>query len=179
MGYNFIARRNDMEDTQLPNNSSSTEELQIRSEDKLVKSFNLQGGSMKGKNLKMVVVIFLTVALGVFSGYFLSQKIGGTKSTGVAGTGGESGEKAGTVVGSQDESTFKDSAEGLLVKGGVDGEGSHHLKREGGESQNVYLTSSILDLDQYIDHKVKVWGETFSAQKAGWLMDVGRLKVLD
>jgi hypothetical protein len=26
---------------------------------------------------------------------------------------------------------------------------------------------------------VKVWGETFKGQKAGWLMDVGRVKVME
>lgn len=78
-----------------------------------------------------------------------------------------------------DEKGFKDIAEGQIAKGGIDGEGSHHLIREGGESQFVYLTSSIIDLDQFVDKKVKVWGETFEAQKAGWLMDVGRLEVIE
>jgi hypothetical protein len=27
--------------------------------------------------------------------------------------------------------------------------------------------------------QVKVWGETFKGQKAGWLMDVGRVQVID
>ena len=65
------------------------------------------------------------------------------------------------------------------ARGGVDGEGSHHLVRPGGESQNVYLTSSIIDLDQFVGRSVKIWGATFEAQQAGWLMDVGRLQVLE
>jgi len=68
---------------------------------------------------------------------------------------------------------FKDSAEGVLEKGGIDGEGTHHLVREGGPSQTAYLTSSVLDLDLFVGKKIKVEGETFAAQKAGWLMDVG------
>jgi hypothetical protein len=83
------------------------------------------------------------------------------------------------VVGVEDTETFKDTAEGKLEKGGLNGEGSHHLVRPGGESQTVYLTSSIVDLDKFVGSKVKIWGETFAAQKAGWLMDVGRLEVLN
>ena len=61
----------------------------------------------------------------------------------------------------------------------MDGEGTHHLEREGGASQNVYLTSSVLGLQQFVDRKIQIWGETFAAQKASWFMDVGKLKVLD
>ena len=31
----------------------------------------------------------------------------------------------------------------------------------------------------YIDKKIKVWGQTQTAQYAGWLMDVGRVEVLE
>lgn len=87
--------------------------------------------------------------------------------------------KEGMVVGVPDEKTFSDQSEGVLIKGGLDGEGSHTLLRPNGESQNIYLTSSVADLDQFIDMKIRVWGETFKGQKAGWLMDVGRIEVLD
>ncbi len=87
--------------------------------------------------------------------------------------------KVGQVFGSNDEKTFRDHAVGVLVKGGIDGEGSHHLVRPGGPSKNVYLTSSVVDLDMFEGDKVEVWGETFGAKKAGWLMDVGRVKVLE
>jgi len=66
-----------------------------------------------------------------------------------------------------------------LEKNGLDGEGTHRLIREGGPSQTAYVTSSTLDLDQFAGRKVQVWGETFRAQKAGWLMDIGRLKILE
>lgn len=85
--------------------------------------------------------------------------------------------KVGAVFGVPDEKTFKDEVDGVLIKGGISGEGSHTLLREGGVSQNVYLTSSVVDLDQFENMSVKVWGETFKGQKAGWLMDVGRLEV--
>ena len=58
-------------------------------------------------------------------------------------------------------------------------EGSHKLLRPGGPSQTAYLTSSVLDLNQFKGKCVQVWGETFASQKAGWLMDVGRIKILE
>lgn len=76
-----------------------------------------------------------------------------------------------------DKKTFKDSVEGILREGGIDGEGNFHIERPGGESQNAYLTSSTVDLSGYIGKKVKVWGQTFSGQKAGWLMDVGLVEI--
>ncbi len=133
--------------------------------------------------------IFLPVAIfailaGVGTGYLLSTKLSfplkqsATQSkTGQAPT--AQSIKAGDTFGSKDASTFKDSAEGVLLVGGVNGEGSYHIVREGGESQNVYLTSSVIDLGLFVNHKVAVRGETFKAQKAGWLMDVGQVKVLE
>ncbi|MEK7110146.1 MAG: hypothetical protein AAB876_02895 [Patescibacteria group bacterium] len=76
-----------------------------------------------------------------------------------------------------DKKTFKDSVEGILREGGIDGEGNFHIERPGGVSQNAYLTSSTVDLSNYIGKKVKVWGQTFAGQKAGWLMDVGLVEV--
>lgn len=85
----------------------------------------------------------------------------------------------GTIVGSSDTNTFKDSTQGVVQAGGIGGEGQYHLVRPGGEGQNVYLTSSIVDLSKFIKKKVKVNGQTQAAKKAGWLMDVGRVEVLE
>lgn len=82
------------------------------------------------------------------------------------------------AAGIADKKTFKDSAEGILKEGGIDGEGNFHLERPGGESQNVYLTSTTVDLSLYLGKKVRVWGQTFSGEKAGWLMDVGLVEIL-
>lgn len=87
--------------------------------------------------------------------------------------------KVGAVFGVPDEKTFRDDTEGVIIIGGLDGEGSHTLLRPGGVSQNVYLTSSVVDLDQFEGAKIRIWGETFKGQKAGWLMDVGRVEVLE
>lgn len=118
--------------------------------------------------------LIIVVALGV--GYGASLLSGGKNSTTSATMSGTSTEtKKG--VGVFDKKHFPDTATGTMRKGGVDGEGSFHLERPGGDSQNVYMTSSTVDLSQYIGKKVTVWGQTFEAQKAGWLMDVGYLEV--
>lgn len=145
--------------------------------------------AQKGQNMKkgpLFIIGLIVVLLGAGSGYvFAAMRNGGG---GVSGLKNEAGLQrevtsseitVGTKVGVADESTYKDSTEGTLEKGGIDGEGSHHLTRPGGESQTVYITSSIIDLDQFVGRKVKIWGETVSSQKAGWFMDVGKLEVLE
>ena len=144
--------------------------------------------SMKPKqgSPMFIPVILIALVLGVGTGYLLFTKsgsLGMTKTQPVAqqtdGTTTAPKIEVGKAYGSPDSSTFKDSAEGVLLPGGVNGEGSYHIVREGGESQNVYLTSSALDLAPFVDAKVIVKGETFKAQRAGWLMDVGQVKVLE
>lgn len=114
----------------------------------------------------LLVFVAVAVILGIGLGYIPSLFSKGTSST------ASSNEEVKTA-GIADKKTFKDSAEGTLREGGIDGEGNFHLERPGGVSQNVYLTSTTVDLSLYIGKKVKVWGETFEAQTAGWLMDVG------
>jgi hypothetical protein len=82
------------------------------------------------------------------------------------------------TAGVEDLKTFKDMAEGQLEDGGIEGEGTWHLVRPGGDSQNVYLTSSTVDLSPYIGHKIRVHGQTIAGQKAAWLMDVGYVELL-
>lgn len=129
----------------------------------------------------IVVAASVIVLLGVATGFFASQQKSGGAPLGKKEIAQEiSGEiKKGQIYGSSDERAFRDSAEGTLEKGGVDGEGSHKLVRPGGESQTAYLTSSTLDLDTFVGRKIKVWGETFSAKKAGWFMDIGRVEILE
>lgn len=84
----------------------------------------------------------------------------------------------GTVFGSDDEKLFPNETQGVVKVGGANGEGTHHLVRSGGESQNVYLTSSVIDLSKLEGRTVKVWGKTYEAQTAGWFMDVGRAQIV-
>ncbi|PIV01702.1 hypothetical protein COS54_00635 [Candidatus Shapirobacteria bacterium CG03_land_8_20_14_0_80_39_12] len=127
-----------------------------------------------------VVLIVLVLGLGIVTGYFVSGKIGkATVTSGGTGVVSKSAMVKGSEFGVQDASTFKDTAMGVIESGGIDGEGTHKLVREGGPSQTVYLNSSVLDLEQFVGKKIQVWGQTMQAQKAGWLMDVGKIKILE
>ena len=132
----------------------------------------------------LVALSFVVVAVaGFYLGAFLKSNISPKTASQKAAQAGiqsevpDSGVKVGDVFGSADEKAFNTSATGVLDKGGLNGEGTHKLVRPGGISQTVYLTSSVIDLDQLVGHQVTIWGETFKGQKAGWLMDVGRVKV--
>ena len=135
------------------------------------------GNSTNKKSPKFLIPVLVMVIVilgGVITGYLLSQNKG-------LGSGGTS---AGTinkpdVVGSADAQTFKDTATGTIEAGGLNGDGTHKLIREGGPSQTAYLTSSVIDLDQFVGKKVQVWGETQKGQKVSWLMDVGRIKIIE
>lgn len=127
------------------------------------------------------LVVFLTVVAGGFSGFFLA-KVKARREFESLGKGEvPKVVTKGEVVGSTDTETFKDKAVGILERneGDTQIEGTHKLMREGGPSQTAYLISSVIDLDQFVGHKVEIWGETFYSEKVGWLMDVGRLKVLE
>lgn len=122
---------------------------------------------------KVISTAVIILIAGIASGFILSSVLRkGTTSSGTSGSASK------VVVGEKDGKNFKDSAEGQLETGGINGEGTHKLIRPGGENQTVYLTSSLFDLNQFAGKKVRVWGETFAAKKAGWLMDVGKVEVL-
>lgn len=126
---------------------------------------------------KIIALLILVVVLGIVSGYAISGKSQSATSN-AGGILNLSSMSKGTVIGSKDTLTFKDMANGTLKTGGIEGEGAFHLERPGGDSQNVYLTSSSVDLATLVGRKIKVWGQTQKAQHAGWLMDVGRVEVL-
>lgn len=123
---------------------------------------------------RFFVIFFIVLTAGIVTGLILSY---GKKAV-RKNTGGSKTTKLEKTAGIADKKTFRDKAEGILKEGGLDGEGNFHLQRPGGESQNVYLTSTTVDLSQYQGKKIRVWGETFQAEKAGWLMDVGLVELL-
>jgi hypothetical protein len=125
----------------------------------------------------LIALVFIAV-LGIGSGFILSNMVKNQNQTGTNSSQTTSNAPAKKVVGVSDEKTYPDKAEGTLEEGGFNGEGTHKLIRPGGDSQTVYLTSSVVDLGQFIGQKVRVSGATFSAKKAGWLMDVGKVEVL-
>lgn len=151
-----------------------TKTNQSATEPSIMHSFKDSKSASPTKTLGIFIIIAL---VGVGTGFALakySSKTGNnipllpTKNSAVSGK----------TYGSSDTKTFKDTTEGVLKEGGIDGEGQFHLVRPGGDSQNVYMTSSTVDLSQFIGKKIKIWGETQTAQTAGWLMDVGRVEVL-
>ena len=132
---------------------------------------------------KQLMIPLVIILFGIVSGWGISKMPGSSVTTSGRLTSPESitanSLKVGEIVGVPDEKSFRDKAEGVLAEGGFEGEGSYHLVRPGGDDQNVYLTSSIVDMSLFVGHKITVWGETFSAQKAGWLMDVGRVQIVE
>ena len=105
---------------------------------------------------KLLIVLIITVVLGGITGYAVNTKIGGSGGNSLTSGSVDSSQIAkGTVVGSNDTKTFKDIANGTLKNGGINGEGQFHLARTGGDSQNVYLTSSSVDLSKFINKKIK------------------------
>lgn len=82
-----------------------------------------------------------------------------------------------TEAGISDVSGFQD-ATGTLEEGGIEGEGTHHLTRDGGPSQTITLTSTVIDLESFVGKKVQIWGETSATKKAVWFMDVVKIKSL-
>ena len=106
----------------------------------------------------VLIGVVLIILSGVATGYVLSRNQNAIPLT--TEIIDSSKVKKGQIFGSEDTKTFRDIAEGTLEQGGVRGEGSHKLIRPGGESQTAALTSSIVNLDQLLGRKVKVWGET-------------------
>jgi len=121
----------------------------------------------------LIPIAIITVIAGIGVGYLLSRSP--TSSLSKTST---TITKTANQAGVTDTKTFSDKATGTLEKGGLDGEGTHKLIRPGGVDQTVYLVSSIVDLDEYVGKKIEINGQTLRAQHVGWLMDVGRLTVV-
>ena len=140
----------------------------------VMQSFNSPKKGPSG--VVVLVVVLLMLVLGVGTGYAVAKGTGSSGTSMMPAGLGSLGVQKGQTFGSDDKA-FKDTAEGVLRVGGIDDEGQFHLERPGGDSQNVYLTSSSVDLAKFVGRKIKVWGATQSAKKAGWLMDVGKVEV--
>ena len=135
------------------------------------------------------IIYIVIVVLAIMSGFWLSRFLparssisdnGLDKSKNIEATKIIEGQeiKPGTTYGNISKN-FADSATGVIKAGGVNNEGTHTLLRDGGITQNAALTSSVVDLDLFIDKKVEVKGETNDSNKAAWFMDVGSIKILE
>ncbi len=140
----------------------------------LLKKFGSAVPTDKNNSKILYGVGAVVVLLGLGTGYLLSGSKAYSVNTKITPA-----VKGATEAGSADASTFKDTATGVLKSGGIKGEGTHHLERPGGSTQTVYLTSSVIDMSAFIDKKVQVWGQTVAGKRAGWLMDVGKIKVVE
>ena len=157
--------------------SKSAPEKAVPKSDNIMHDFDKSGLSSQF-SMKFIAILLVVAVLGIATGYLLSGSGSGSGKGKIGAITGSNAEK-GKTYGDGDQKIFKDPAEGVMTEGGIEGEGQYHLVREGGEDQYVYLTSSLVDLSEFEGKKVKVWGQTFEGQKAGWLMDVGRLEVLE
>ena len=130
---------------------------------------------MKPQNKKVwpyVVGAFLVVLVGIGTAWMISGKMSQGDSSAAPGT-----KSTATEAGALDPKIKYDTAEGILKEGGLNGEGTFHLERDGGPSKSVYLTSSVVDLAKFVDKKVQIWGQTLASKKVGWLMDVAKVQV--
>lgn len=159
------------------NNESNLNQYPKKDGGDILKSFPKR--KVKTNTLFLVVASLVVVLAGVGTGWLLSGKSSGKVTESGQKDSSSVTQKSDTEAGVNDTSAFPQEAEGMLVEGGIENDGTHHLERPGGVSQNVYLTSTVIDLQSFVGKKVKIWGETISGQKAGWLMDVGKIKVIE
>jgi hypothetical protein len=133
--------------------------------------------SSSKKNMSIGLISIAVVLAGIGTGYLLSGV--GSKNSTTGTTSNNSLIATKNEAGIADESKFSTTAEGTLEEGGIGGEGTYHLVRGSGPSQYAYLTSSVVDMGTFVGKKVQVWGDTVSGKKAGWLIDVGKIKVVE
>jgi len=122
-----------------------------------------------------IIGAFLVVLSGVAIAWLISSKMmnGGVTSTKVV----PGVKTTSTQAGNLDPEVEYDTATGILQDGGLNGEGTYHLVREGGASKYVYLTSSTIDLSLFVNKNIEIWGQTLASKKVGWLMDVAKVQV--
>ena len=136
-----------------------------------------QGAVPKKSNMGLILGVgaLLVIVVGVGSAWLISTKLM-SKSAATAKVPGSV--VTSTSAGMLDPSIKYDMATGMMVDGGISGEGTQHLDRDGIPAHFVYMTSSVVDLSSFVGKKVQVWGQTEASKKAGWLMDVSKVQVV-
>ena len=125
-----------------------------------------------------LLLIIVLIGAGIFTGLMLSS----VNKSKASQENVLSEENLAPEIKENFSQTFKDEAEGIVEKNDdfeKYAQGPWKLIRTGGESQTAYLTSSVMDLDEFIGKKVKVYGETFGSDQVSWLMDVGKVEVIE
>ena len=134
-------------------------------------------GKIFAKIVPLLLIIVL-IGAGIFTGLMLTSVNKSKASQGNV----LSEENLAPEIKENFSQTFKDEAEGVVEKNDdfeKYAQGPWKLIRTGGESQTAYLTSSVMDLDEFVGKKVKVYGETFGSDQVSWLMDVGKVEVIE
>ena len=143
------------------------------------------------KDKKNILMVSLIIVVAITSGFWLSRFFPFSRqSQAPFFTSGDSQGLSADTISHPDQlvanqwygnvdGQFKDGATGLITAGGVNGEGTHTLIRPGGDDQKAALTSSVVDLDLFVDKQVEIKGETNVSQKAGWFLDVGTIKIVE
>jgi len=108
-----------------------------------------------------ITILILLAVLGAGTGFLLARQSSG--GAGAVGTSADAktataGVDQKKTFGSSDTTTFNDQAIGVVEKDGIGGEGTHKLIREGGPTQTACMVSSVLDLNDFVGKKIKVWG---------------------
>ncbi len=126
----------------------------------------------------LLFAITLPIAVGILTGTVLAGDKYFAQRAVYKDLSGKSIELAvGQEVGLSDKKSTRDGAIGLLVKSDDLIKGTHKLMR-GTDALTVYMTSSTMDLDQFVGRGVQIWGETFQRKGIGWFMDAVKLKLL-
>lgn len=167
-------------------NDGTTESVQTQQPDEtMIHDISVETEDNSGDDLPMkntLIIFALIIVLGIVTGFGFSYFTGGSsKATNVkSGESMSGGKDVVESAGIADPETFTDSAEGTLEKKSKDDPqvGNYKLVRPGGEDQTAFLTSSTVDLSEFVGKKVRVYGETFASDEVGWLMDVGFIEVL-
>jgi hypothetical protein len=170
-----------MDEQKVPENDKQEEELlgDVPKKPSIMKKFP-SGISKSSGNFPIIIGSILIVLFGVGTGWLLSGSRASTgKNVPAAVSGGGDAMNTGdeSEVGEATEEAHE--AEGTMLEGGLDGEGTFRLEREGGPSQTICLTSTVLDLSSFVDKRVMLWGETMSSVQCPWLMDVVKIKEIE
>ncbi len=124
-----------------------------------------------------LILFFVVIIGGIATAFLISRSRGVVSQGGVTQINSPDKKE----VGLNDEKTFDTCAKGTLEVNEGNGkktDGTHHLIREGGPSQTLYIVSSVVTLDNYLGKNVEVCGQTLNSKTVPWFMDVGKLKII-
>lgn len=166
------------ENPNFTNDRVSTLEVKVETPQEKTSIAEERPASPRKPSFGLIISVICVIIFGIGTGFVLARK----STVKTSETGGSKIIKTEKEQGSTNTQFFSDTATGIIQKnpGTTSSEGTHMLIRNpGDQSQTAYLTSSVVDLDQFVGKKVQVWGKTFKSQQAAWLMDVGRVKLVE